>query len=48
MKTKNSSAAWSFGKEKTRQLNRSTALVNPGPGQYEQDNKNKLAAPQWK
>ena len=45
---KASASAWSFGKEQTRQLLKTTTLTTPGPGQYDQNAKNKLSAPGWK
>lgn len=45
---KQSASAWSFGKETTRQLNKTTSLTTPGPGQYDNNGKNKQSAPGWK
>jgi hypothetical protein len=45
---KPSASAWSFGKQQTRQLNKTTSLTTPGPGQYDYGNQNKMSAPGWK
>jgi len=45
---KASASAWTFGKQQTRQLNKTTSLTTPGPGQYTCSDKTKMSAPGWK